>query len=235
MGSPHKPQMTASLLKSYSEAALRNADELLVEARLLHDHGHMARAYFLAVACIEEAGKALIAFDSQNRRLCDPAVCAKLKKAMESHDWKIITALAAWASSSPERTAALKVAMELVYHLRHGREPSMYTDLRSQPDRAQTPREIVRNAAARDCVRLAGTCLAHAHGHVSRQVPANFTAAQDRLFTMKSAKLQQILNNEDFWCYHISRMGTGQHDLAQSVLGYERDHLGPGIPFHAAT
>ena len=72
MGSPHTPKMTADLLRAYSEAALRNADELLVEASLLRDHGHMARAYFLAVACIEEAGKALHAFDAQNRNLSDP-------------------------------------------------------------------------------------------------------------------------------------------------------------------
>ncbi len=46
MGSPHLPSLTASLLQSYSEAALHNADELLVEALLLRDHNHMARAYF---------------------------------------------------------------------------------------------------------------------------------------------------------------------------------------------
>ena len=79
MGSTHLPNLTATLLLSYSEAALRNADELLSEASLLRDHDHMARAYFLAVACIEEAGKALLAFDAQNRNLSDPAVCTKLK------------------------------------------------------------------------------------------------------------------------------------------------------------
>ncbi|WP_323718188.1 AbiV family abortive infection protein [Paracoccus aminovorans] len=89
MGSPHLPTLTATLLRSYSEAALRNADELLAEASLLLEHDHMARAYFLAVACVEEAGKALLAFDSQNRNLSDPAVCTKLKKSMESHGEKI--------------------------------------------------------------------------------------------------------------------------------------------------
>ncbi len=67
MGSPHTPKMTAEFLRSYSEAALRNADELRVEASLLRDHDHMARAYFLAVACIEEAGEASFGFDAQNR------------------------------------------------------------------------------------------------------------------------------------------------------------------------
>ncbi|WP_282029502.1 AbiV family abortive infection protein [Paracoccus marcusii] len=85
--------MTKLLLQHYSEAALRNADDLIAEATLLRDHDHMARAYFLAVACIEEAGKALLAFDSQNRDLSDPAVCTKLKRSMENHGDKINYAL----------------------------------------------------------------------------------------------------------------------------------------------
>ena len=167
MGSPHLPKLTATLLHSYSEAALRNADELLVEASLLRDHDHIARAYFLAVACIEEAGKALLAFDAQNRNLSDPAVCTKLKTSMESHGQKINYALGTWALNSPDQRKALNVALDLIFHVKQGREPSMYSDLRTDPDRVQTPREIVRTTAARDCVRLAEDCLAHARQHVS--------------------------------------------------------------------
>ncbi|WP_137127015.1 AbiV family abortive infection protein [Roseomonas sp. HF4] len=186
MGSPHLPKLTTTLLQSYSETALRNADELLAEASLLRDNDHMARAYFLAVACIEEAGKALLAFDSQNRNLSDPAICKKLKNSMENHGQKINYALFKWALSSPDQHNALKKSLDLSEHLRRGREPSMYSDLRTVPDRAQTPREVVRDSAARDCVRLAENCLAYAHGHVLEKTPAKFTGAQDRLFTMKS-------------------------------------------------
>jgi AbiV family abortive infection protein len=235
VGSPHTPKMTADLLRSYSEAALRNADELLVEASLLRDHDHMARAYFLAVACIEEAGKALLAFDAQNRNLSDPAVCTKLKVSMESHGQKINYALSMWALSSPDQREALKVALDLIFHVKHGREPSMYSDLRTDPDRVQTPREIVRANAARDCVRLAENCLAHAHRHVTEKTPAKFTTAQDRLFTMKSAKFQEMLNTEDFWWYYISRMEAGQQDIAEAVLGYERDHIKTGIAFQSTS
>ncbi|HBO3293635.1 TPA: AbiV family abortive infection protein [Pseudomonas aeruginosa] len=234
MGSPHTPKMTADLLRAYSEAALRNADELLAEAALLRDHDHMARAYFLSVACIEEAGKALLAFDAQNRNLSDPAVCTKLKTSMESHGQKINYALSMWALSSPDQREALKVALDLIFHVKHGREPSMYSDLRADPDRVQTPREVVRASAARDCVRLAENCLAHAHRHVSEKTPFKFTSAQDRLFTMKSAKFREMLNTEDFWWYYISRMEAGQQDIAEAVLGYERDHIKTGTPFRAA-
>lgn len=231
MGSMHLPNLTASLLLSYSEAALRNANELLSEASLLRDNGHMARAYFLAVACIEEAGKALFAFDAQNRNLSDPAVCTKLKKSMESHEKKIGYALTMWASNSPDKRKALSVALDLMVDVQVGREPSMYSDLRTDPDRVQTPREVVRESAARDCVKLARDCLAYSHRHVTEKTPAKFTTAQDRLFTMKADKFQALLKTEDFWWYYVSRMEAGQQDLAEAVLRYERDHIKTGTQF----
>jgi len=223
--------MTRELLGAYCEAALSNADELLVEASLLKDNGHNARAYFLAVACIEEAGKALFAFDAQNRNLSAPDVCAKLKANMENHASKITYALCSWAMSGSEPRKALQAALDLMIDLKHGREPSMYSDLRSDPDRAQTPREVVRATTARDCVRLAEHFLAYAHRHVREKTPFKITTAQDRLFTMKSAKFQEMLNTEEFWWYYISRMEAGLQDIAEAVIGYERDHIKTGRPF----
>lgn len=231
MGSQSFVKMTAELLGSYSKAALHNADDLLVEASLLRDNGHMARAYFLAVACIEEAGKALHTFDSQNRNLSDPAVCTKLKADLENHSKKIIYALGTWALKGTDPSSEIKVALDIISQLKRGREPSMYSDLRSDPDRAQTPREIVRAKAAQDCVRLAQNCLAHAHRHVSEKTPATFTSAEDKFFTMKSSKVEDILSQEDFWWYYVSRSRSDQPDLAEAVLRYEQDHIKTGIPF----
>jgi len=233
MGSPNLPTLTAALLRAYSEAALDNADELLAEASLLRDNNHMARAYFLAVACIEEAGKAFLAFDSQNRNLSDPAVCTKLKKSMENHGHKITYALSMWALNSTDQRKSIMMASNIIVDVKHGREPSMYSDLRTDPDRVHAPRKAVRDSAARDCVRLANNCLAYAHRHVVEKTPATITTAQDRLFTMKSAKLQELLNIEDFWLYYISRMEAGQQDIAEAVLGYERDHIKTRMPFCA--
>jgi AbiV family abortive infection protein len=231
VASPHMPQMTTDLLRSYSTAALCNADELLVESSLLHQHGHNARAYFLAVACIEEAGKALLAFNAQNRNLSDPAVCTKLKADMENHAQKITCALGAWALSRPDPRKELKVALDLIIALKRGREPSMYTDLRTDPDRVQTPQGVVRATAARDCIRLAENSLNYAHRHVREETPIKFTAAHDRLFTMKSGKLKATLDTEDFWWYYIARVEVGQRDMAEAVLGYERDHVRTSTPF----
>ncbi len=234
MASPHLAKLTRTLLQAYSEAALLNADELLAEASLLRDHDHTARAYFLAVACVEEAGKALLAFDAQNRNLSDPAVCTKLQRSMASHEVKTTYALSMWALSSPNQRESLNMALDLIFHVKRGREPSMYSDLRTGPDRVQTPREVVRESAARDCVRLAENCLSYAHRHVIEKIPVRFTAAHDRLFTMKPATFQEMLNTQDFWWYYISRMEAGQTDIADAVIGYERDHMKTGTPFCAA-
>jgi AbiV family abortive infection protein len=234
MGSPQRPNFTTSLLHSYSNAALQNADELLVEALLLRDNDHMARAYFLAVCCIEETGKALLAFDSQHRNLTDPAVCKKLQASMENHRRKIEYVLAKMAFYSAIPREALKVALDLMLQLKHGREPSMYTDLRTSPDRVQMPREMLRDAVAQDCIRLAENCLVYAHRYVRETEPANFTIAHDRLFTMRAAKFREIISSEDFWWYYISSLESGQQDIAYVVLGYERDHFKTGRLFRAA-
>jgi AbiV family abortive infection protein len=226
--------MTRELLQSYSEAALRNAEELLREALLLLDREHAARAYFLAVASIEETGKALLAFDGQNRNLADPAVCAKLKSTMESHSHKINYALGIWAMNGPDPRKALTVAVDLILDLQRGREPSMYTELRTDPDRVQSPRDIVRGSAATDCARLAGHCLAHAQQHVREKAPAKFTSAHDRLFTMKPSKYRKVLNTEDFWWFYIARMERGETDMADAVLQYEQDYIKTATQFRAA-
>ncbi len=234
MESSAVPKITDKLLRLYSEAALLNADELLAEAALLLDHRHNARAYFLAVACIEEAGKALLAFDAQKRNLSDPAVCTKLKASMENHAQKITYALGIMALGNKEPHKALQKALDLIFDLRNGREPSMYTDLRANPDRVQSPTGIIRVNAAIDCIRLADHCLTYARRHVKEKTPLATTVAQDRLFTMKPRRFQEMLNNEDFWWYYITRMESGQQDMAEAVLGYERDHLKTGTPFNAA-
>lgn len=231
MGSPQETMLTATLLHNYSKAALRNADELLVEATLLLNHGHLARAYFLSVASIEEVGKALLSFDSQKRNLADPAVCSKLRKSLENHGDKISYALAMWAMSHVDQRAALLVAVDLIGDVRHGREPSMYTDFELDRDEVLIPRDVVSPNAAQNCLDLAHNCLANSHRHVNEKTPQAFSNAHDRLFTMKPAKVQDLLKTEDFLWYYISRMEVGQFDFADAVLRYERNHFATGKPF----
>jgi AbiV family abortive infection protein len=231
MPAPRPPNFKPDLLRTYSAAALQNAGELLAEATLLRDHGHWARAYFLAIATIEEAGKALQAFDAQKRNLSDPAVVTKLNIGMTKHAQKINYALFAWAAASDDVREAIEVALPLVSQLKHGREPSMYCELRTEPDRAQRPSEIVRESAARDCVRLARDCVANANRHVKEQEPPEITHALDKIFTMKSAYFREILSSKEFWFYYVARVESGDKGLAEAVCGYEKDHVRSGESF----
>lgn len=65
--------------------------------------------------------------------MSDPAVCTKLKAGMEQHAQKINYALGSWALHSSDQSGALKTAFDLILRSKRGREPSMYSDLRSDP------------------------------------------------------------------------------------------------------
>ncbi|MEK6900815.1 MAG: AbiV family abortive infection protein [Nanoarchaeota archaeon] len=228
-------QFTPELLREYSNAALGNATELLKEASLLHKHGHVARVYFLAVASIEEIGKALQAFDAQGRNLADSAVASKLKRAMEDHSQKITAAFTAWLLASSNLPEAVMPAINLMIHLKHGREPSMYTDIRFDSSKVQVPAAVVREKAAYDCVRLAADCLAHAKKHVAEKTPEPRTRAQDQLFAMKSGQFQKIANTADFWWYYIAQFKSGQQDLAEVVIRYQEEYVTRGRRFKDAN
>jgi AbiV family abortive infection protein len=227
MPPPQPPNLTPNLLRAYSDAALQNAAEILAEATLLRDHQHWARAYFLAIAAIEEAGKALQAFDAQKRHLTNPAVSSKLNLGMTKHGQKINYALGAWAMASTDKRKALEVALPLMSQLKRGREPSMYCELRSEPDRTQRPSEVVPETAACDCVRLARDCVANAMRHVKEQQPPDITSALDKVFTMKSAYFREMLSSKDFWLYYLARLESGDARFAEAVSDYEKSATSP--------
>lgn len=217
MESERFTKLTPELLRLYQDAALQNATELCTGASLLLAHEHRARAYFLAVASIEEAGKALFIFDAQNRKLSDPAVATRLKTNIEDHSQKITYALGSWAMSSPNQREAILVAIDLMSDLKRGREPSMYSDVRADPDRVLLPQDLVRKEAARDSVRLATDCLAFARHHIKTKQSRLITHAEDKMFTMKKRRVESIFQTEDFWWYFISRMEIGDQDVAQAI------------------
>lgn len=227
-------RFTIELLREYSAAALKNAAELLEEASLLLEKGHSARAYFLAVASIEETGKALQAFDAQGRNLADSAVTAKLRRSMEDHSQKITAAFTAILLASPNIHEAVMPAVELMIHLKRGREPSMYTDIRYTDSKIRIPSAMVRDVAARDCVRLARDCLTYARKHVAEKKPEIRSHAEDQFFSMKSSQLQKMANTEGFWRYYIAQLQAGNKDFAAAVVAYQRDYFSKGKTFERA-
>jgi len=212
--------LNATLLQRYSQAALDNAVELLAEASLLEANGHQARAYFLAVASIEEMGKASLAFEGQGRNLNDPAVAGKLRKSFEDHSSKITAAFLPWLLACTDVASSARNAIQLMVDLKFGREPSMYVDVSEDGASVHSPSLAVRTNAASDCIRLAGDCIAHVQRHIATRAPTKASAAQDRFFAMKSSVTRQLMNTEDFWKFHIDRLKAGQGELEVSVTTY---------------
>jgi AbiV family abortive infection protein len=234
MSADEYPVFNAELLRTYSEAALMNSADLLAEAELLLAHEHHARAYFLAVAAIEEAGKALQAFDAQNRNLSDPAVRTRLRAGMEDHSHKLSYVLATWGMNSENPYGGLEKGINLAVHLKYGREPAMYSDLRVNPDRVQIPKEVVRQIAATDCVRLAQGCIEYARRHVKEKKPFDITGDHDRLLTMKPKKFRDLLNNADFWLFAVELFANGNRDFARAAIEYEEKFSNKGLRYRRA-
>jgi AbiV family abortive infection protein len=219
-------------LAAYSAAALKNGEELSNESALLYDHGHFARAYFLAVAAIEEIGKAIMAFDAQGRNLDDPAVTSKVQRSLANHASKIRSAFIGFLVADPRKNT--EIAVELIVQLQRGREPSMYTD-QAEDGSISVPGMVVRERSAFDCVRLSKHCLASARSHLSSTSPAQRTRADDQLFALRTSQVSELMNKEDFWWYYISRMEAGQMGYAEAVIQYRQNYALPGKLFkHAA-
>ncbi|HWQ95122.1 MAG TPA: AbiV family abortive infection protein [Gammaproteobacteria bacterium] len=213
-------KLTAELLDSYQHAALDNARELLDEARVLLSNDYFARAYFLSLASIEEAGKAYIAFDAKGRNLKDEGLCTKIKERLEDHSGKITSAFVGWISFSDSPREAVKTSVDLMIHLKRGREKSMYIDLKSDGITLSIPREVVRPVAARDCTRLAENCLHHTERYIQDNKPSKRTTYQDKLLCIKQKTLTEMLNTEDFWEYYIDQLEHGNNSYDQAVVTY---------------
>lgn len=224
-------KFTVELLREYSAATLQNAAELLEEASFLYEKGHAARAYFLAVASIEETGKSLQAFDAQGRNLGDSAVTSKLRRSMEDHSQKITAAFTPILLTSPNIREAVMPVVNLMIHLKRGREPSMYTDIRYPESKIQAPSAMVRDIAAKDCVRLAQDCLMHARKHIAEKMPEVRSPAEDQLYSMKSGQFQKMANTEGFWWHYISQLEAGNKDFAAAAVAYQRDYFSKGKAF----
>ena len=224
-------KFSIDLLKEYSDAALRNASELLKEANLLFENEYFARSYFLAVSSIEETGKAAQTFAAQGRDISDSGVTAKLVNSTESHSEKITAAFAAWINAGTDKRESLMAAVDLMIDLKRGREPAMYSFVNRISGELFEPKDVVRTEAARDCIRVATNCLTHTQTQLAEQDPADFTAAQDKMYSMKPATVSKLLNSEDFWWYFIACLEKGQKDLAEAVIEYQTFYVAKNQSF----
>jgi AbiV family abortive infection protein len=228
-------ELTHELLRQYRDAAVVNAEALLEEAELLLDHGHLARAYFLAVSSIEEIGKSVQAFEGLGKNLRDPAIQQRLKLNFEDHSQKVTYAFMPWMQAiSDLREKAMELA-DIMAAIQFGREAAMYTDINAERSAVTTPDMQVREQAASDCVRLARKVMGYARPHAQQNQPKPATKAHDALFAMKPSLYNKIVNSADFWWFHISRMEQGQSAFDANVVEYNKSFMANGKAFKTPT
>jgi AbiV family abortive infection protein len=224
-------ELTEVLLHQYRDAALINAQALFEEAALLLAHGHFARAYFLSVSCVEEAGKAVQAFEGLGRNLKDPAVTRRLKVQFESHSQKVTSAFSPWVQSTSKIRSELMTFIRMMVDLKFGREASMYTDIHAERVMVITPQMQVREKTASDCVRLAGTVLAHVRPYAQQAQPKTTSRVQDAFFALRPSVFQKMATTADFWEYYITHMELGGKTLEAAVTEYNQQYLSKGTLF----
>lgn len=223
--------LTPELLSQYRDAALVNAEALLEEAALLLSHGHNARAYFLAASSVEEAGKAVQAFEGMGKNLRDSAVSQRLKLQFEDHSQKVNAAFSPWLQATPDLRSEVMAFVEVMVALKFGREASMYTDVNAEKAAVTTPQMQVSPRIAANCVCLAGAVLSQVMPYVQQSQAKVTTRVQDAFFALKPTVFKKMTNTADFWEYYISRMEHGHTALDAAVLEYNERFLSKGLAF----
>lgn len=214
--------LTTELLEAYQNAALKNASELMEEAKLLLSNKHYARAYFLALSSIEETGKAHLAFDAKGRNFSNGGVCEIIKQKFENHSNKITSAFICWLNSTKlsEAEEFIKSATKLMIDLKYGREKSMYIDVKENDQSISIPSEMVRPIAAENCVSLSYNCLHYTKIYIDKNIPIKRTSYENQLICMNQKDLSQMLNTKDFWEFLLSEWKEGNADWATVTVKY---------------
>lgn len=183
-------KLSTELLVAYQNAALRNANSLLEESRILLKHKKYARAYFLAVAAMEETGKAYHAFAGRGRDLTNPAIQHKLKGDFENHMLKIAGAFNGEFHflSPPEQAAKAKAIMDSIFLLLAGREDSMYVDVRTD-NSLKEPLLLTHPVAARRVYSLAFKCYSSMVKFVNEAQPLQRSTMEDKAFVYDLEKM----------------------------------------------
>ncbi|MBB3295099.1 AbiV family abortive infection protein [Mitsuaria sp. BK045] len=228
-------RLTDELLRDYTAAALSNAEQLTQEAQLLLAHGHHARAYFLAVAAIEECGKAYTTHEGRGRDLTNPAIANRLQKSIADHQQKLNAATLPWIRRMANPRDQILPLVEVIVALQNGREPSMYSDIRFDGSGVHKPSDVVRPEVAANCVRFCVDIWKHTAAFLAETAPTPYSKTHDALFEIRPDKLAAMTNTEDFAAYLLSRLEGGDMDTTAAFVAYHRDYFQKGIQFQTTT
>ena len=214
-----------NFLNEYENAALLNAQHLLNDAKILLVNESIARTYFLAVASIEETGKAYLAFSCKQRNLNDEGLKNKLKTIFESHPNKIGSAFIGWISRASNQEEAIEAALELISNLKLGREVSMYVDV-NQNNEISIPMHVIRPVAAVDSVKVAENCLYHTRQYLSENEPPTFSKYEDKMFCFNTQKIAEIFKISDFgdYCLDEIKANKGNFNFPKIIVTYHDNY-----------
>ena len=226
-------RFTTEILKELTEASIKNAEQLLREAKLILEYEYLPRAYFLSVAAIEEVGKAYLCFESTTRNLNDSAVTSNIIKSIENHSNKINAAFHTSILTSKDPRAAIQSAVDLMIDLKNGREPSMYTDINYINSKIYTPHSAISNRAAKDSVRLAEQCYLKTKHYIDSVKPSEKSKVDDAVFGLKKKTFTKILELEDFWWFLIENMEANKLNHNEAIIEYNREYLSKNKVFKA--
>jgi AbiV family abortive infection protein len=213
--------LTLQTLNEYQESAFQNASELITEAETLLERKHFARTYYLACAALEESGKAFLAFLSKGRNLDDPGVQTKIRTGFEDHRSKILSSLGCLLQSTKKTKEDINQCVEIAFALEVGRERAMYVDLTDQ-GAVILPGNSITETNAVDSFRLAKAALQATIEYACTKVPTEYSPFQNKLFCIRSEKLTNIMNSEDFSEYllEVAANDPSGFDLTKALVTY---------------
>ncbi len=197
--------ITTEFLEEYEQAAIKNAEELLNDAKILFKQKSFARAYFLSVASIEETGKAYTAFHSRGRNLSDPGLKERLRKLFENHSHKITSAFICWILTSLESKDVIMNIVNLMTDLKQHREVSMYVDVYLNGI-IFMPSQVIWDGQAFNSVRIAENCLCHTKEYINNNSPVATSSFDDKMFSIGISKIQKVYKERDFWEFLLTEL-----------------------------
>ncbi len=199
-------ELSENLLIAYHDSALGNAKSLLEESYILLSNGKYARAYFLAVAAMEETGKAYHAFATRGRNLDNSAVQKKMKGIFENHPQKIFGAFLGLFHFLPllEKAKYAETMFDRAFNLIDGREASMYVDARID-NSIIDPLLLIRHIDAQEVYALATNCHKHMVVFVRETQPVKTGAIEDKFLLIPLTKMMDKAK-DDFSAFLLDSM-----------------------------
>jgi len=221
--------LTLQRLSEYQDAALQNAIELVEEAQSLLEGKHFARTYYLALAALEESGKAFQAFLAKGRNLEDPGVQKAIKAGFEDHRSKILSSLTCLLQETSKSRDQIERFIQMAYGLEVGRERAMYVDL-NDAGTLILPRNGITETNAAECLRLAKTALHATMEYMSTKPAVVRSPFEDKLFCIKPEKLMKIMNLPDFGVYLLDFPvdASSIPDVGKALVKYHDEFFSRG-------